>query len=280
MTEYIIIAVCAFLAGYFSAKSKKIRINKSGFNKCKKDEISKIMREYENFLNYDGSEQSQKGRYLLMTDEIIKEDSALPQAEPEIETDSEKSMPDSENRVVIPVKFNKEIKELTLEEAANLAQKGMKFELILKDFNTLKELSAKAGKSVTLFLEDMKNAVYCERKAALTEKCGGDTELAEHIISLEKEGVTVSDMGFSELQEFFPQITEKEDLPQEVIEASMLKGTLLLDEYLRYRLAEELRTKEALKKQKHCENISIGSQLNRKGSDNPETTEFLKGLWK
>lgn len=58
MTEYIIIAVCAFLAGYFSAKSKKIRINKSGFNKCKKDEISKIMREYENFLNYDGSEQS------------------------------------------------------------------------------------------------------------------------------------------------------------------------------------------------------------------------------
>ena len=26
--------------------------------KCKKDEISKIMREYENFLNYDGSEQS------------------------------------------------------------------------------------------------------------------------------------------------------------------------------------------------------------------------------
>ena len=58
MTEYIIIAICAFAAGYFSAKSKRIRVNKSRFANQNKNEISKIMREYENFLNYDGSEQS------------------------------------------------------------------------------------------------------------------------------------------------------------------------------------------------------------------------------
>ena len=58
MTEYIIIAICAFAAGFFSAKSKKICTNKSRFVNRNKDEISRIMREYENFLNYDGSEQS------------------------------------------------------------------------------------------------------------------------------------------------------------------------------------------------------------------------------
>ena len=43
----------------------------------------------------------------------------------------------SKNEILIPVKFNKEIKNLTADEAAQLAQKGMKFDAISDDYNRI-----------------------------------------------------------------------------------------------------------------------------------------------
>ena len=187
---------------------------------------------------------------------------------------------DKNTETVIPIKFNKEVKNLTVDEAAALAQKGMKYDLICSDYATLKQLSQHAGMSVSAYLESKKQEIIDKRKQELCEKCGGDTELAEHILKLETEKSGDSDFGFYEVKKYFPQYKNIEDLPIEVLEAAKEKGSLLLDELLRFRLEEKKRREEAIKLQKENELLSTGSQLNRKGAENPEATEFLKGLWK
>lgn len=185
-----------------------------------------------------------------------------------------------ENEVTIPIKFNKEIKNITAEEAANLAQKGMKYDLISKDYEALKDLSRKSGKSVSEFIEHLKTEGFTERVKELTEKCGGDEALAQHIAELESSSQNGAQNGFEELREFFPEIKSPEDLPLEIRDAAKLKGTLLLDEYLRYMLKERQNEVNAAESKKQNINASIGSQLNRKGKVTPEVSEFLRGLWK
>ncbi len=180
----------------------------------------------------------------------------------------------------IPIKFNKEVKNISVAEAQMLAQKGMKYDLIAEDYKRLQELSRESGKSVTEFLEALRLKNYDMRVNELTEKCGGDRELAEHIISLENTVQNKADNGFSELIQYFPEIKTKEDLPYEILQASELKGTMLLDEYLRYLLNKRVNDKQIREMGKFGERASIGSQISRMGAISPEATEFLKGLWK
>jgi len=196
-----------------------------------------------------------------------------PQKSKKEDIDSEKK----KSETTVPIKFNKETRNLTLEEACALAQKGLKFETIEKDFAVLKELAQHHHLSVPVFLENLRKNCLEEKKNALVEKCGGNAEIAEHILNL--EGTNSADDGLYELQEFFPSIKSAEDLPQRVTESAKLKGTLLLDEYLRYLLAEERLKKETAKAQRDADKSSIGSLSNRSGAGNPATEEFLKGIW-
>lgn len=187
--------------------------------------------------------------------------------------------PENKTEITIPVKYNKETRELDIQTASILAQKGMKYDVISKDYEELKRLATQQNKSVTEFLADLRLSRFNERKNYLTEKCGGDTALAEQLARLEMPAVSEHN-GFSELKALFPEIQTKEQLPLEVLENSELKGTLLLDEYLRYRLNEKIKRKNAVAEQKRADNISLGSQQSRQNRGNPETEEFLKGLWR
>ncbi len=179
--------------------------------------------------------------------------------------------------IKVPIKFNKETREISLEEASALAQKGLKFEAIEKEYNLLKDLASKENKSVPKFIEELVAGKNTEEKTKLLEKCGGDEEIAERI--LKSEGKKTSDNGFAELKESFPEIKSPEDLPEEVLENAQLKGTFLLDEYLRYLLIQDKKIKETNKKLKNTQKASTGSLSSQKGAGNPETEEFLKGLW-
>ena len=117
-----------------------------------------------------------------------------------------------------------------------------------------------------------------KRKKELTEKCGGNEEIADYVIKLENG--TKNDMGFNELKKEFPQIGDISDLPEEVIENSELKGTMLLDEYLRYLHNENKKAADAAVLQQNIAESSVGSQTDCKGGTDPETAEFLKGLWR
>ncbi len=199
---------------------------------------------------------------------------AKPEAEKNISEENKLS------EITVPVKFNGQLKNLTVGEASLLAQKGMKFDLIKEDFESLKKIARNHGKSIPEFLQAMKQGELNSRKEELLEKCGGDTELVEKITKLEeKENETITD-SFEELKSFFPKIQNVESLPEEVVESSKLKGTLLLDEYLRYLLAQKKRQEKSIKSQEDAEKSSVGSQFNRKGSLSPESEEFIKGLWK
>lgn len=215
-----------------------------------------------------------------MTENTEIERSALPEAEQQTEkaegTDTNPTPSDEES--FIPIKFNKEIKNISFKEAGILAQKGLKFEAIEKDYTALKELAAKESKSVPELIAGLTRQYNETKKASLTEKCGGDTELAEHIISLEN-GIS-HDNGFAELKEAFPKIATPQQLPESVLRNCELKGTLLLDEYLRYLLAEEMSAKAQAEQQKNVQKASTGSLANQFGGSSPEAEEFIKGLWK
>ncbi len=180
--------------------------------------------------------------------------------------------------IVIPVKFNKEIKELSLEEATLLAQKGMKLDLIANELELLKNMSMQEGKSVPQFLKELQHNKSLQQRENLMEKCSGDEELVEKIISLNKVSDDVS--GLDEVKKYFENIKTEEDLPEAVVEAARLKGTFLLDEYLRYFLMQKRRQEKSIKNQQKTENLSLGSQLNRSRPTSVESEEFIKGLWK
>ena len=183
-----------------------------------------------------------------------------------------------DNEITVPVKFNKQVKNLTLGEASLLAQKGMKFDLIRDDFETLKKLAAKSNKSVPEYLQALKQREEERKKAELLEKCSGDNDLVEKIIALEENKDLPVDT-VSEIKRFFPKIQNEDALPQEVVESAKLKGTLLLDEYLRYLLAQKKRQEKSIKAQEKAADLSIGSQQSQRSALSPESQEFIKGLW-
>lgn len=206
--------------------------------------------------------------------EIINKDTTIS----ETDVCLEDTTPKNDEQVKIPIKFNKETKEISLEEATTLAQKGLKFESIEKEYNLLRQLASRENKSIPNYIAELDRRYNEEKKQSLTEKCGGNEEIAEHILKLENEKNAID--GFEELKLAFPEIKSKENLPQEVLDNAELKGTLLLDEYLRYLLSQKRNAQNVARKQHESEKSSTGSLVNNRDSHTSETEEFLKGLWK
>jgi hypothetical protein len=182
--------------------------------------------------------------------------------------------PDNTQSAFVEVKFNKEIKKLSLDEAATLAQKGMKFDLIAHDFSRLKELSQDAGLSVSEYVSKLSRDATEKRRLELTEKCGGDSELAERLLNAEKPK---QNDEMERLKEEFPQITY-DTLPQEVKTAAEIKGTGLLFEYLLYEHRQQVAAAEELSRREEAAKTSLGS-LSFGSNRSITDAEFLKGVW-
>ncbi len=188
--------------------------------------------------------------------------------------------PHEAEQIKIPVKFNKQIIKLSLEEAANLCQKGMKFDLISKELVRLKELATAEKLNISDFLSMLENKKLQTRRETLIEKCGGDTALADYILELEGASPTESNADFEEVKKYFPEFKNVSDLPEAVKEAAELKGSRLLDELLRYRLKKQRSIDAAKNKQYDADFASIGSQREALSVDyDPAKLQFLKGLW-
>ena len=180
---------------------------------------------------------------------------------------------------VIPVKYNKEIINLTFERAGELAQKGMKFEAIAKEIELLRKLATAENKTLMQFLSDLELKNKNSKLDLLVEKCEDDQELKDEVLRLCGKKEETND-GFEELKAEFPEIKNREDLPESVLENAKLCGRPLLDEYLRYRLSQEKAIEENKLISQKAKDSSAGSQQNKSRGENPETAEFLKGLWR
>ena len=92
-------------------------------------------------------------------------ENTLPEVTTENKTITGENQSETDKGITIPVKFNKQIKNLTPEEATVLAQKGLKFDSIAEDYARLKELASQSGKSVPEFLQHLK-----EEKTPLSQR--------------------------------------------------------------------------------------------------------------
>lgn len=211
----------------------------------------------------------------------MEEEKVIPSAD-NVETNDTDTIPETENTEkisTVSIKFNKEKRDIPLSEAAVLAQKGLKYELIQSDFERLKTLAQKSGKSIGEYLSGIEQKISDERRAGLMEQTGGNRELTDYIMSLEGEKGAF-DNGFCEVKAMFPEIKQIGELPEEVLCASEESGKNLLDTYLRYLLKERRRKEEAKNKIAAANRAGIGSlKTGCRPEENAASIEFLKGLW-
>lgn len=210
-----------------------------------------------------------------MEENVNLEVSAQPDTENENLPSAEATIPqaDTTDSAFLEVKFNKETKKLSLDEAATLAQKGMKFDMIEGQFDRLKALSKKEGLSVGEYLTGLEKTLREEKISALAEKCSGDRELAEKLYSLEEAQGGENE----ELFAVFPELESEQDIPEEVKTAAQIKGTGLLFEYLLYDRRLRVAAAEEEKARRLAQEASLGGLSS--SSKDVSDAEFLKGVW-
>ncbi len=159
------------------------------------------------------------------------------------------------------------------------AEKAQSFEIIESDYERLKGLAERKGVDVGAMISIIEQADLEERRRALSDSCS-DPELIDHVLELEAQAKCGGRSDIAEVTALFPEIKGVSALPPEVVKASKLRGSTLLDEYLRHRIKER-RAKEAqILAEKQAEKNSIGSQRNAAAASlDPSAAEFIKALW-
>ena len=179
----------------------------------------------------------------------------------------------------IILKFNKEIREISYDEAVVLAQKGLKFDKLSGDIDKLKKLAAKSGKSISEYITEIETKELSEYRERLLKDCGGNEELTEHILSLEKAAGERENDALNELKKEFPEINSLEDLPDEVRESVELFGGNLLSAYLLYNHRQQKLGELSSIRQQQSRAASVGSQQSHAAENIGSVEEFIKGIW-
>lgn len=191
--------------------------------------------------------------------------------------------PDKENTAttpqekVIPIKFNKEVRNLSIEEASVLSQKGLKYDAIEAQWERFKALAANENSSTGDLLTALENRRTEKRIEELTKECGGNSEIAKKFAELEG-GTPHTLKGEKDFLEFFPD-KNPNDLPEEVLNRAKQNNSNLLDEYLRYCAGIYIENAREKARQEANRKSSVGSQKNSGIYRSPESVEFIRGLW-
>lgn len=204
--------------------------------------------------------------------------------------------------ITIPVQFNHVSRELTLEEAQSLAQKGLKFDELTPTLDKLRYLAAANGKSLNEMADALVKSQDRQLYESLLAECGGSKPIAKRLFEAEKRRHTADfEAGrraeaaaaqeekaaltqrladeFIELQREFPELTAFSAVPKTVLQTA-LKGVTLTDAYLRYRHAEDLKASAARVAQEAAAKSSAGPQSAGGGETiDPTIDAMLAGLW-
>ncbi len=158
-------------------------------------------------------------------------------------------------------------------------EKAESFEIIESDYERLRGIAERKGVDVGALISAIEQSDIEERRQNLNGSCS-DPELVEHILSLEAQVKCGGRSDMDELCRLFPEIKEVSQLPKAVVKASQLRGSTLLDEYLRYRIKSRRAAEAEALMQKQAAQNSIGSQRNASASEfDPSAAEFIKALW-
>ena len=197
--------------------------------------------------------------------------------------------------IVIPVRYNHESRELTLEEAQVLAQKGLKFDELSPTLDKIRYLAAANQKSVQEMVDALVDGQDKQLYQSILEECGGNEALAKRLYEAEKdkwsaryanvreeeakapekdrEGLTERLANeFVELKAEFPDVAE--------LDMAVNKGISLTDAYLRYQHANARKASAAKAAQEAASKASPGPQAAGAGETaNPTIEAMMAGVW-
>ena len=205
--------------------------------------------------------------------------------------------------VVIPVKYNKEYRELSIEEASTLAQKGLKFDSIAPMLQQINYIAASEGKTPAQIVQELYDSRETNLRQSLGERVNFDEELVEKLMELEhskaknayeamlkaqedaekeeKDGInTRLATEFSELQAEFPEFKEFKSVPKSVIDFAVKKNISLYDAYLRHKHTENKKQANAAAVQTKSAKATTGSQASATQSASDTVDDaLLRGIW-
>lgn len=194
------------------------------------------------------------GRETNATD--VSENLPLPTAGNGCETNEPSGDGLQESAFCLPVKFNKQDYQLTLEEATAYAQKGMKFDTVEPMLDKLKTLAQQHGLGVRELVDTL---------------CGED------VPAISDEQRLADD--FCRLREECPDVTAFEAIPDSVIRTALDEGIPLLDAYLRHEHRERVRVEAATDAARKASASSAGAQRSElTPAPDPAVQAMLQGV--
>ena len=216
------------------------------------------------------------------------------------------------------VKFNKQLRTLSPEEAKAFAQKGMKYDRVAPMLSQLSYLGSRQGKTAAELVASLLEADEAALREALAEQAGGDAERLEELLAAEREKHGFSKSGadggaaepaggdlpgegsapgagsgaqpepllarlareFVELKAACPEVGAVADLPDAVLADAAKTGRNLLDSLLRYRWNEARKAEAAAKSRQAAAGRSTGSLSAPAESPVQAAAEaMVRGVW-
>jgi len=202
--------------------------------------------------------------------------------------------------VTVPIRFNHERLDLTIDEAADLSQKGLAAEPVM---SKLRYLASIQSKSVGQVVDELLSSDQAVRREQILKRVGGDEELTNQLLAAEtsKYQKAADDMAAAEeltrqkeipdmnnrlakeflgLQKDFPNIGKISNLPKSVINEAVDKNISLFDSYLRFLHCEKQKIEKAKATQEAAERAAVGSQKSHDSNhQSSEIEAMIRGIW-
>lgn len=183
---------------------------------------------------------------------------------------------------VIRVKYNKQEREYSLDDAKPLVEMGLKYESFKPSYEKLKFLASTTGQSVSDLIDSLVTSNEQALYEQILKRANGNEEIAKELFEAKKaerqrkfdelkaqeserekqekeaEKNRLAD-EFIELKSEVGTFNEFSDVPKSVLKIAAKKGISLLDAYLRYERAERKRAEAVKAKQTEAAKTSTGS---------------------
>lgn len=192
---------------------------------------------------------------------------------------------------VLPVQFNHENRELTLEEAQTYAQKGMQFDSMSPMLDKMRTIAAAQNISMKDMVDNLWGAFERSHRQEILQRVGGNEEAADALMEKKRsewnaafetakstEAQAEQDSrkalenrlmeGYTEIRETFPnEYPEFKNIPQAVVNDAIKNNRSLLDALLRYRHKEGVKIEQNKQTQQRAAAASAGSRVDKPTDD-------------
>lgn len=159
-----------------------------------------------------------------------------------------------ETPFTLPVKFNKQEYQLSLEDATVYAQKGMKFDTVEPMLERLRSLAQQHGQSPAAFVEGL---------------CGGCADINERLAE-----------EYCQLREACPELDTFDKIPDSVIQHAIDSGMPLLYAFLQHFYGEHTRIARAQNVAEQARQASAGGLRGEThGAPDPAVQAMIRGVW-